>query len=544
MTASLASAKWRRQAAGAAAAIVAICLAACGGGTSSGTAASGGTASGSGSTAQSSSGPAIAGGTLTIASATPPNSLNPALNGNGVPLMWFDTLAYEPLIFRQPDNTLQPGLATSWGYSDGNKVFTVNLRSDVKFSDGSPLTATVVSDWIKYYQAHGTFAFNLVKLASVTATGPLQVTFRLSAPDSLLPYYLDQEGSVGNIASAAAIANPSEMSTATYGAGPYTLDTAATIPNSEYVYVPNPHYFAPSAQHWKKIVIKVIGDANSTLSSMESGQVQVALGDATTANAAKSAGLSVSAERGGMVGVYLFDRLGKIVPALGNVKVRQALNYAINREGVTQTIYNGYGVATDQYKPASTDGYAASLASTYAYNVAKAKQLLAQAGYPNGFSFQMLVMPGIQGGTLLAQAVQQEWAAIGVKVSLVSPSTFADWVSLAVSKKYPATTYVYYYQPYIWEQNELFSPTGVYNSLGVSTPQINSLASQINSQPLGSAAANDLEQQAMSYAVGQALSVPISAIDTIVYSAKGISGIGYTSQFPIPDPAEWYATAS
>ncbi|HLV99572.1 MAG TPA: ABC transporter substrate-binding protein [Ktedonobacterales bacterium] len=507
------------------AAVVVLTLSACGGSTAP------------------SSGKAVPGDTLTIASSTPPISLNPALNGNGVPLMWFAALAYEPLIVRNPDNTTSPGLATSWKYSDGNKTFTLELRPGVKFSDGSDLTAEAVVKFIQYYQKSGTFAFNLASLASVTATGPLEVTFHLSSPDPLYPYYLDEEGAVGNIPSEAATENPAEMATATFGAGPYMLDTAATVPNSSYVYTANPTFFDRAHVHWKKIIIKIIADDNAALAALRSGQIQAALGDATDADAAKAAGLNVTSEVGGMTGVVIADRDGKIVPALKDLRVRQALNYAIDRVGLTRAVYRSYGSPTMQYKPAGTDGYVAAMDSAYPYNVTKAKQLLAEAGYPNGFTIQLIVQPGVPGGTLLAQAMSQEWEQIGVHAPLTAPATFSDYVAKVLGGGYGVTTYVYDYQPFIWELNELFSPTGVYNFLGAKTPALDALRAQINSSDLGSPAANALEQQAMTYAVQNALSVPVSAANFIVFSAKNIGGVAFTPSFPIPDPTQWYLTA-
>jgi len=529
--------KWRQIAITAVAGAGACALAACGSGGSS-------TPAATNSPGQQASGKAVAGDTLTIASSTAPISLNPAINGNGVPLDWFDTLAYEPLIVRQGNNTETPGLATSWKYSNGNKTFTVQLRPNVKFTDGTPLTAAAVVKWIEYYKAKGTFAFNLADLASVKATGPLQVTFNLSTPDPLYEYYLDQEGVVGDIPSAAATADPAKLTTSTDGAGPYELDAAATVTNSSYVYVRNPSFWDPSQQHWKKIIVKIITNTNSTLAAMQSGQVQVAIGDATTAASAASAGLVVTAHSGGVTGVVIADRLGTIDPALKNVQVRQALNYAINRKGLTQTIYGNYGAPTDQYKPAGTDGYLASLESQYPYDPAKARKLLASAGYPHGITFKVLVQPGVPGGTLLAQAMVQEWAAIGVKAILVTPPTFSDYATDAFSKKYAATTFVYDYQPFIWEANELFSPTGVYNFLGVVNSQVDSLRAQINALPLGSAQSDALEQKLMTLTVQQALSVPASATDAIIYSAKNIGGISYSGSFPVPNPTDWYQTGS
>jgi peptide/nickel transport system substrate-binding protein len=483
----------------------------------------------------------VAGGTLTIAATTPPVSLNPAINGSGVPLIWFDRLTYDPLIIRRPNNTSAPGLATSWKYLNDNKTFIIELRSGVKFSDGSPLNANAVVKWIEYFKANGTFGYTLSRLASVEASGPLEVTFNLSAPDPLLPYYLSQEGGgAGNVASDAAIASPQKMNTASFGAGEYILDSSATVQNATYVYTDNPRYWNPSAVHWKRVVIEVIANDNSSLAALQSGQVQVALGTATTAASAKSSDLVVTSRPAGWVGAILWDRAGTLVPALSDLKVRQALNYAIDRPEITNALYHGFGVATTQYDP-NSGSYVKALDGHYPLDVSRAKQLLAQAGYPDGFSFKMLVQPGDPGASLLAQALVQDWAAINVRVALVSPVTFSAYASDGLSKEFPVSTGGSENNPFIYQMDTFFAPTGLYNVFGVSTPGLDALIDQTDAVPPDSVRGDQLGQKIMTIAVQQALSVPVADADRIVYSTQHIGGIAFSAAFPVPDPTDWYS---
>ncbi len=342
--------RWRIVAAAAALAISAAALTAC--------------------TSTPSSSSSGSGQTLTIASPNGPLSLNPALNGGGTPLLWFTQLAYQSLIYRTSDGKAHPGLATSWGYSKDRLSFTLQLRKGVKFSDGSPLTADAVVAWLKYYKASGTFSANLANVSDISATGPLEVTLKLSTLDPLLPYYLDNEGETGFIASLAGTNNPSQLATKSLGAGPYVYDAADSVTNSSYVYTKNPNYYDKSAAKYKKVVIKIIGDDNSTLAALRSGQVDVAQGSATTVAAAKAAGLKVSSAEAAFVGVYILDVAGKTNPAFADVRVRQALNLAINRKAIVQTVYRGYGAPTVQITPKGQDGYVASLEKLYPYDPA------------------------------------------------------------------------------------------------------------------------------------------------------------------------------
>jgi len=474
-----------------------------------------------------------------LISETTPASLNPALNGNGVPLMWFSSLAYSSLIHRNPEGVAEPGLATSWAYSNGGKTFTMQLRPNVEFSDGTTLTAADVVAWIEYYQKSGTFASDLADLSSVVATGPLTVTFNLSAPDPLYPFFLDQEGSIGTIACSAAMANVTVLSTTTCGAGPYEIDTSATVPDSSYVYVPNPNYWDPSAIHWSKIVINIVTTDSSALAALQTGQANFTLGDATTAAAAKAAGLKIGVESAGFVGVVLIRDNGVTIPPLKELAVRQALEYAINRPGITKALFGSYGTPTTEYEGKGAPGYVASVNNEYPYNPKKAKALLKKAHVKN-LKFSVVVQPGAPGGDQILEAMIQEWSAVGVKVTLVPATTFADYGTEVFSGKIPGSTFVYYYGNLESELNEIFSPTGAYNPFKVNFASLNALREKIDVVGLTSPAGVKAENEAETIAVNEAYNINVASIDTLVYSTAGIDGISYSPAFPIPDPSEFY----
>ena len=258
----------------------------------------------------------------------------------------------------------------------------MNLREGVKFSDGSPMTAADVVNWLKHYKEKGSFTAWLAKVTDISATGPLQVTLKLNAPDPMLPYGLDQDGMAGDVVGPAGLAHPDSLGVDDERGRPLHDRPKATILNSQYVYVKNPYYWDASAQHWDKVVIKIISDSNAMLSALKTGQVQVAEGAATEAAEVESAGLQIVSAPSAMLGMYIGDIDGKIVPALKDVRVRQALNYAIDRKGIVESLYGKYGRPTAQFVPPGIGGYIAKLDDVYPYDPKKAKQLLAEAGFP------------------------------------------------------------------------------------------------------------------------------------------------------------------
>ena len=478
------------------------------------------------------------GGTLTIAATVAPGSLDPSLNQNGTPKLWASVLAYEPLIVAQADGSHVGGLAESWEYSDNYTTFTMKLRPGVKFTDGSELTAELVVNNLEHYKQFGNLSGNLADMKSAEATGPLEVTLHLTQPNSLFPNYFDQQGSAGFIIAQAGLDDPAKLATQTLGAGPYKLDNAKTVANSSYVFVANPDFYDQSKVHWKEVIVRIFKDDNSILSAMQSGQVQVGLGSIATRDAAEKAGLTVTTAQAAMITMIILDRNGELAPELGDVRVRQALNYAIDREAIAAGVYSGSAVASDQYLAYGTPGTKDGL--TYPYDVAKAKALLAEAGYPDGFSFSIAPVPGIPQGNAVNQALQAYWAAIGVNVTLDMSPDFGAWMNKIDTGQFPALTCWYEYNPAYWELSEMFGATGSYNGWGIVDEKIDRYLAELAATDVESDGYAAAVAKVQDYAVDQALSVPVISGETIMYSAANIEGVNFSSSFPHPNPTEWY----
>ncbi|CAN5268067.1 ABC transporter substrate-binding protein [soil metagenome] len=476
--------------------------------------------------------------TLTIAATAGPTTLDPTLSVNGVPGVWFPNLAYEALIERAPDGTAQPGLATDWAYSDDRLSFVLNLRDGVKFSDGTPMTADDVANWLKHYKEKGSIGAWLANVSDIEATGPLQVTLTLSTPDPMLPYALDQGGMAGDVVGPAGLKDLDALGTTTNGAGPYMIDADATIQNSQYVYVKNPHYYNKDKQKWEKIVIKIISDGNAILSALKTGQVQVAEGAATDADAAKSAGLDVVSAPSAMLGMYIGDIDGKIVPALKDVRVRQALNYAIDREGIASSLYGEYGKPTAQFVPEGVGGYLAELEDRYPYDPDKARELLAEAGYPDGFEFTLVEQPAVSSGDLLAQAMVDNWKDIGVNVTLKPTDSFATYVPLMGTQEYPATTLTFQYSVQLTDTQQLVTNPALYNYMGYTDEKANQLATDQRKFDIDSPEGVKAAEASETYMVENAFLVPVVSTQALLFAGKGVKGLDFTT-YPWPDPSNW-----
>ena len=496
---------------------LAVGLAACGSGSSTSVSKSSTVQSGTKASV-----PAV-GGTLTYANTAGPISMNPAIMGNGR-LGIFGEPAYDSLITIQPDGKLTPDLATSWGFVAGsnNTVFDITLRNGVKFSNGTTMTAQDVVNTIQYYQKTARFSIVMGKIASVTATGPNAVKITLAQPNPDLAYAFDQVLQMGDIIAPAGLANPQGMSNATFGTGPYVLDSSQTIPGTTYTYLPNKYYWNPSAIHWKKIVIKVFTDSNSALQALESGQVQVMLGDPTLATTAISAGgVNVLASPVQWSGMIIADHGGQVVPALANPKVRQALNYAVNRAAITKALYGSYGSPTDQLQGIGLSGYSQSFQNYYSYNPTKAKALLSQAGYPHGFSMT-LVEQGTSQTNLMAEAFAGQMAQIGVNVTIKNDASFGQYVTDFTSKKFPILAQELNYGSPFFISLELFSPM-LWNPFNVVSARDNALLQQaLLASP---SQASSRWKALFTGVMKNGYWIPISNSDVVYFTSKSVTAV-------------------
>jgi peptide/nickel transport system substrate-binding protein len=332
---------------------------------------------------------------------------------------------------------------------------------------------------------------------------------------------------VGDMISETGLHSPSLLGTRTYGAGPYVIDPAQTVSGSQYTYVPNPHYYDKSAVHWKKVVIKVITDPQSMLNALKTGQVQVANGDPTTIAAARQAGLTVTDTPDLWVGVTLADRGGTTAKPLAILQVRQALNYATDRSAISAALFPGTGSPTSQLIVPGGYGYQASLTNAYPYDTAKAKKLLAAAGYPHGFPLK--IVTGEYGGmNLVAQALAQQWQKVGVNLQVTDYANSNQYYAAAFGGKFPTFMTVFGQIPTWVEGPALFLPSASYNPFHTASAQLAALYAQ-EARSSGAQQAT-VDQQIEAYLVHQAWFVPVATVGLPYYATKAVTGIATSAR--------------
>jgi peptide/nickel transport system substrate-binding protein len=325
-------------------------------------------------------------------------------------------------------NTFAPALAKSMSWNSSRTVLTFELQKGLKFLNGNPLDAHAVKyTYDRVFDQKGVTA-SLIAMAGVkdknaiSVEGDLTVKLHLTKANALL---LGNMGQFGNsildpkvVDEHATKSDPFAhewLSTNVGGTaqGPYQLQSWTS--GSQWVLTANPNYHGPQPKI-QKIIFKVIPDPSTRYQLLQSGAVDIAYG-LPLKNIEKAKGNA---------DIQIVDEPSRNIVFLGmnsktkpfdNVKVRQAINYAVPYKTIIDKVLLGYGQQMTSPIPLGTPTHTDQF-NVYKTDLAKAKALLTEAGYPNGFSTTLQVASGNDQGKQTAIWVQQSLKQIGVKVTL------------------------------------------------------------------------------------------------------------------------------
>lgn len=316
---------------------------------------------------------------------------------------------YDALVTTNEKGEPQPGLATKWEVSKDFKTVTFDLRTDAKFSDGAKVDADAVVKGLEHLKAGTTAAEAYVNVDTIKKVDDDTIELDLSKRDDTMLYLMGLGRSY--IAAPSAI-DAKTLSEKPVGSGPYTL-ADSSVPGTEYNFDKVKDHWDAKAFPFEPLKITPLSDGTAMLNAMEAGQLNLIYTDKTGSDAAEQNGWNVAKGLATWAGLMFADRGGDMKSPIGNVKVRQALNYAFDVKGMHESIAQGQGVVTNQLWPADTVGYVDALNSTYATNIDTAKKLLAEAGYPDGFKVTMPMAGPFQP---YQAVVEQTFKQLGITV--------------------------------------------------------------------------------------------------------------------------------
>jgi peptide/nickel transport system substrate-binding protein len=456
-------------------------------------------------------------GTLTLASIVPPSSFAVGEMASSGPANNYYQAVYDSLLGLDEAGQPTANLATEWGYDETGTRLSLTLRDDVTFTDGTAFDADAVkANLEKAKAAEGEAASALRAVDSVEVVDATHADIVLSRPDPGLVDALAR--SSGFMASPKAL-DSAELVTDPVGSGPYVLDDATTA-GSTYVFTRNDDYWNAEDYAYDKVEIRVLDDTTATLNGLRSGELQGVAGATKDIVAgAESAGLNVVTHYNGTVeGMYLWDRTGVLAPELADVRVRQAINYAVDRETIVEVVKGGLGTPTEQVFGPNTPAYDESLEGTYDYDVERAEELMAEAGYAEGFA---LTLPDFSPVYPDEQAAMTEaLASIDVTVTY-QPITGDQVVSSIMGGQWPLNFFGLTAAGPFEFAGLTLTPQSPFNPFKVDDPTVMGLLQEASASE-GDAQASAL-QELNRYLVEQAWFVPWDAQEASVITAKDVT---------------------
>ncbi len=324
-------------------------------------------------------------------------------------------------------NKLHPQLATKWKQTSPKSV-SISLRKGVRFTDGEPFNAsTVIFSWHwVLHELHGTDAQYFNEIKSIKVRNPHSIVIKLSKPDPLFieglsALWMYPPKLAGKEGYKAFGRHP-------VGTGPFVFQK--WVRGSSVTFIANQHYYHQSAVKLAKIVYRFIPDTNARVAALKSGQIDIAYDISPELAPGVARTHSLKIEKALDYHLYNLEvnNLGANANSpVAKQKVRLALNYAIDKRAIVSKILHGYAKVSSSFIGPAMFGYNPKV-KAFPYNPAKAKKLLAQAGYPSGFSIDYSCpSDAYTDVNQICQAIDGYLQAVGIKTNFTLEDGTTYW---------------------------------------------------------------------------------------------------------------------
>jgi peptide/nickel transport system substrate-binding protein len=372
--------------------------------------------------------------TLIIANAVKVDTLDPAQNAVNESI-WIDQCLYSRLTQADPTGVrIEPDLASSWDISADQLTYTFHLR-DAKFSDGSTITAAdAVFSINRSRNLKGGWGFLLTPVKAVTATDPKTVTITLTVPHE--PLLADLAMYAYAVLPEKSVTADKNFFTNPVTSGQFTI--SSYNPDTEIDLTVNPHYYG-GAPKIKTVKIMVVTNDNTRVLQLQSKKVDIIENPPGNLlnQIAKDPGLKVALFPSTRVD---FLQISTKVKPFNDVRVRQALKYAVDLDELNTLAYQGHGIPANSFMPYKMLYWDASLAAPK-QDLVKSKSLLAAAGHAKGFDIDLITVSGDAAGSATAIVLQSQFAKVGITVNiqsfeLVTAYTKEDGGTFATGERY------------------------------------------------------------------------------------------------------------
>ncbi len=441
---------------------------------------------------------------------------------DGVPL----SFVYDNLFkLNAKTGLLEPNLATKWEVTPGAKqTITITLRDDVKFTDGTKLDAAAVKAALDHNNQNDQLT-SLDHIESMDVIDPTTLRINLKDDQATPLLYVLARSRDGMIMS------PKSFKTAAshpVGSGPFMFESFE--PGKSIVLTKNPGYWNKPAFDFPGIEFVYARTGAPAVTRFRAGDLDVVRFEAESLDTMRGDPDAEVVVQPSQAYLQLQFRLafknGKQSP-FADQRVRQAVRYAIDAGQINTLVQKGLGEVANQSLPKGSPGYNPAVADRYPHDVAKARQLLAEAGYPNGFTFTMAIPgPGIKNMQDQATLIQDQLKQVGItaKVKEILPNAIATQYYIggdgdAFAAAHLASTF---YPGVYNDQWGNYQFVAIWN--GSQRDDIDSLTlrAQASADPAETAA---LTQQAAKIVVDEALEVPIAFMPQLMaFNKQRVTG--------------------
>jgi peptide/nickel transport system substrate-binding protein len=370
---------------------------------------------------------AVRGGVLNMARNEEAQSFDPIVPGDNGSIYSMQQIFDQLTRLNHDSSYIVPGLAQSWDISPDRKTYTFHLRPNARFSNGAPVTADDVvfslgrtfNPKLCFYS----FLFGTVK--SVRKLNNSTIQLKLSEPNTPLLESLSVFAAA-IVPEAVVKKDPKGFAQRPIGSGAFALKKFA---KGQFTHlVRNPHYWQPGKPYLDEVMMKYVPDDNTRILKLQAGEVDAA----TLIPYSQISALNRGKTRVQIEPLFRWDGiwLNHAKKPINDKKVRQALNYATDKQSLVDRVLFGQAQVANHMMPKHR--YWTAAVKPYPYDIAKAKKLIEQSSVPKGFSVNVVVPTGDTITSQVAQVIKQSWAQIGVNVTiqnLDAGTAATNWVN-------------------------------------------------------------------------------------------------------------------
>ncbi|GHU10945.1 diguanylate phosphodiesterase [Spirochaetia bacterium] len=355
------------------------------------------------------------GGELRFGLISEPATLDPLSSSNTADGRSILFNVFEGLVKPESDGGLKPAIAESYTIEQNGLVYNFRLRQGVRFHDGSAVTAEDVEFTLDTAVKAGYTGFTQISTIEITGDSAARgIRITLKAPDvEFLPYL-----TLGIVPK-----NNANRETNAIGTGPYKIESYNT--QRSLVLVKNTSYWG-AAPHLDKITIVFAADSEALLLGLQGGNIDAAAVIGSQLDQIDQRRFNLHSYYSNAVQLFA---LNNAVKPFDDVRVRQAVNYAVDIQGIINAAFFGKGTPSGSpLIPGLSRYYEASLKDPYPVNIDRAKALLREAGYPNGFNLEITVPSNYGMHVDTAQVLVNQLARAGI-TARIKQVDWATWLS-------------------------------------------------------------------------------------------------------------------